>query len=226
MTRHEDDQTRVHTGNAETVDAGREAEQAPETVLEVLLSRAVAGDRIALDAVRAQGARDPRVLDELSLWQADELRLMRAARELEAMADRVQIPDQRESARWRAGLGWAVAAVLAIALFGRLGGSTASSDSRGRAQTAGLGVSSFESADAAFDAYLERAREEGLAYGEPPTPTLVRSRELVDGGGFEVIVVRTVYERRRTPVLYQLAPIDEAGTIRPIPIRPRTESVR
>jgi hypothetical protein len=119
--------------------------------------------------------------------------------------------------------------VLAIALFGRFGGPTAFSalsDSRGRTQAAGLGVSSFDSADAAFDAYLKKAREEGLAYGEPPTPTLVRSRELIDGEGFEVIVVRTVYERRRTPVLYQLAPIDEAGTIRPIPIRPRTESVR
>jgi hypothetical protein len=149
---------------------------------------------------------------------------------LESAARRVEAPvtatggARGMSERRRSALGWGIAAVLAIALVGQTGLLRARPSSSDRTQVAGLGA--FASADDAFDAYLSKAREEGLVLGDPQPPTLVRSRELTDGAGFEVIVLRTVYERRRTPVLYQLAPVDEAGTIRPILIRPRTESVQ
>ena len=227
-----DDETTV--GDAADAAPTRISPQAE--MLDLLLSRAVQGDRAALDAVCAAGARDAGIVEELARWQADELRLVRAARALEDAATRVELPAANgragtlgvsdASMRWRSALGWGVAAVLALALVGRRDSARGGVPGTDRTQVAGLGAGAFANADDAFDAYLSKAREEGLVYGEPPPPTLVRSRELTDGEGFEVIVLRTVYERRRTPVLYQLAPVDEAGTIRPILIRPRTESVR
>jgi hypothetical protein len=157
---------------------------------------------------------------------------VRAAAVLDTVARGVEMPSAETlaprsiSLRWRAALGWGIAAVLAIALLGQSGLLRARAAGSDRTQVAGLGAQAFANADDAFDAYLSKAREEGLVVGDPQPPTLVRSRELTDGAGFEVIVLRTVYERRRTPALYRFAPIDEAGTIRPILIRPRTESVQ
>ena len=62
--------------------------------------------------------------------------------------------------------------------------------------------------------------------GDVAPPVLVSSRELLDGGGFEVIVVRQVYERRRAPEFYGVAPADDTGRMRRVVIRPRTESIR
>ena len=84
----------------------------PEIELDILLSRAVSGDRDALAAVRARGASDPSILEELAMWQADELRLARAAREIHAVADTVALPPARPAFGGRVGLGWAVAALI------------------------------------------------------------------------------------------------------------------
>ena len=53
-----------------------------------------------------------------------------------------------------------------------------------------------------------------------------QSRELGDGSGFEVVVVRQIYEIRRTTEMYRMQPVDETGRVRPVVIRPRTETVR
>ena len=193
---------------------------APE--LDVLLSRAVAGDRAALAEVRARGANDPAVLEELALWQADELRLARVGRELHAAADRVDAPRARPILARSAGLGWVVAAVLAIAWCMQ---AFSPRPSEPRASVAGI-AGGFGSADAAFDAYVAKAREEGLVEGEVAPPTLVGSRELGDGRGFEVIIVRQVVERRIAPEMYRVAPMGETGRLRPVIIRPRTDLVQ
>ena len=93
------------------------------------------------------------------------------------------------------------------------------------ASVAGLGAG-FASADEAFDAYVEKARAEGLVDGEIAPPTLLRSRELADGRGFEVVIVRQVVERRVTPEVYRMVPAGETGRLRPIVIRPRTNLVQ
>ncbi|MFM7134321.1 MAG: hypothetical protein ACKO0W_08395 [Planctomycetota bacterium] len=195
---------------------------------DLLLSRAVAGDARALDEIRARGAGDPALLEELALWQADELRLSRAVGALHAAAERVKTPRQGQSGSEvfrtrRAGLGWAVAAVLAV---GWLLSSALPAPNEAPANIAGVGAPAFDSSDAAFDAYLAKAREEGVVVGDVEPPTLVGSRELGDGGGFEIVIVRQVYERRRAPEIYRIAPTDETGRARPIVIRPRTESVQ
>ena len=65
-----------------------------------------------------------------------------------------------------------------------------------------------------------------MILGEAPPPTLVGSRELTDGSGFEVIVVRQVYERRVMPELYRVVPVDDLGGTEKVVIRPRTEALR
>jgi hypothetical protein len=190
---------------------------------DLLLSRAVAGDARALDEIRARGAGDPALLEELALWQADELRLSRAVGALHAAAEGVEAPRAETFRTRRAGLGWAVAAVLAV---GWLLSSALPAPKEAPANIAGVGAPAFDSSDAAFDAYLAKAREEGVVVDAVEPPVLVGSRELGDGGGFEIVIVRQVYERRRAPEIYRIAPTDETGRARPIVIRPRTESVQ
>jgi hypothetical protein len=192
--------------------------------LDILLSRAVAGDDAALAEVRVRGAAEPRVLDELAMWQADELRLARAARALHDIADRAELPPDRAPVVRRGGLGWAVAAAILLAWVSQSFAPRGAESPAPRENIAGF--AGFASSDAAFDAYLEKAREEGVILGEAPPPTLVGSRELTDGSGFEVIVVRQVYERRVMPELYRVVSVDDLGGTEKVVIRPRTEALR
>jgi hypothetical protein len=202
---------------------------------DVLLSRAVAGDRAAIEEVRTRGVAEPALLEEFALWQADELRLARAARSLDVVADRVDSTRSKSGAYGRpfvasrAGLGWAVAAVLAVALVARDWSGARNGAADVNSNVAGLGSAfspSFASSDDAFNAYLAKAREEGALVGDPQPPVFLGSRELGDGSGFEVVVVRQIYEIRRTSEMYRMQPVDETGRVRPVVIRPRTETVR
>jgi hypothetical protein len=197
---------------------------APCDGTDLLLSRAVEGDLEAIAEIRLRSATEPGLLDELLLWQADELRLARLTRELDLGADRVEVPAVPDGASPFARLGWAVAAVLAVAWAGR---SILPARSMAPVQVAGIAEApSFASADEAFDAYVAKARADGVMVGDVAPPVLVSSRELVDGGGFEVIVVRQVYERRRAPEFHGVVPADDTGRMRRVVIRPRTESIR
>ncbi|MGA1223229.1 MAG: hypothetical protein ACO31E_01540 [Phycisphaerales bacterium] len=189
-----------------------------------MLARAVAGDAEAIAAIRARGASDPALLEEFMLWQADELRRARAARELDMRADRSEVPAGGLWRSGRAGLGWAVAAVLAVVLVGQAAFPRSAPQKSGTPSVAGLG--GFATSDDAFDAYVTKAREEGVLEGEIAPPTLLRSRELADGRGFEVIIVRQVIERRVAPQMFRVAPTGETGRLRPVQIRPRTDSVQ
>ncbi|MFM7261353.1 MAG: hypothetical protein ACKO3W_12190, partial [bacterium] len=133
-------------------------------------------------------------------------------------------PDRTATASGR--LGWFVAAMLAVALLARpWSGDGARGNEKG-AQIAGFGMPSFASSDEAFKAYLAKAREEGAMVSDPEPPVYLGSRELGDGSGFEVVVVRQIYEIRRTPQMYRMQQIDESGRVQPVLIRPRTETLR
>jgi len=195
--------------------------------LDILLGRAVAGDPDALAEVRARGSSDPRILDDLAMWQSDELKLARAARALHDIADRAELPPDGAPAVRRSGLGWAVAAAVLLAWISQSFLPHGEGRPAPRENIAGIaGVAAFASSDAAFDAYLAKAREEGVILGAAPPPIVVGSRELADGSGFEVIVVREVYERRVMPELYRVVSVDDLGRTEKVVIRPRTESLR
>lgn len=191
---------------------------------DLLLARAVAGDRAAIDAVCARGASEPGLLQEFARWQADEIRLARAARTLDTVADRVDIGRDQPVGTRSAGLGWAAAAVLAVLLLARAW--TGQVVPAAPSNVAGIAGPVFTTSEDAFQAYLDKAREEGVMVRDPEPPMYLGSRELGDGSGFEVVVVRQVYEIRRTSEMYRMQPIDDAGRVRPVAIRPRTESLR
>lgn len=199
----------------------------PAAELDILLSRAVSGDRDAFATVCARAATEPALLEELAAWQADELRLARAARELESFADRAELPpaDSARGRSWRAGLGWAAAAVIAIAWISQ---SVLPRDGApARENVAGFDpFSGFATSDDAFDAYVDKARADGVIYGAVAAPAIIGSRELDGGEGFEILVVRQIVERRRVPEMFRLVPVDESGALAPVVIRPRTEEIR
>ncbi|MEY3142006.1 MAG: hypothetical protein RLY21_499 [Planctomycetota bacterium] len=192
--------------------------------LDILLSRAVAGDREALAAVRARAASEPAILEELAMWQADELRMARVARELESVADRTELPPAKPAGEraWRLGLGWAVAAVIALAWISQTVFPRSAEPVRANV----AGFPGFATADDAFDAYVDKARADGVIYGNVAPPAIIGSRELGGDEGFEIIVVRQVVERRRVPEMFRLVPVDESGVLAPVVIRPRTEEIR
>lgn len=228
MNRHPHDDEDGLDGARDAAFGGGLAAGAGEVAaIDILLARAVSGDSEALAEVRLRGAAEPRILDELAMWQADELRLARAARALHDIADRATLPPDRAPAVRRSGLGWAVAAAILLAWISQSFAPRSAETPAPRENIAGLtGITGFASSDAAFDAYLEKAREEGVILGAAPPPTLVGSRELADGSGFEVIIVRQVYERRVMPELYRVVPVDELGRTEKVVIRPRTEALR
>lgn len=194
--------------------------------LDVLIARAVSGDERAVTEVCARGVREPAVLEQFAMWQADELRLARVAHDLHGTADRVGVSRASLHEMQRGGLGWVAAAAIALVWFAQTSlvhrGRTGDAPSRTHiADVAG----GFASSDEAFDAYVTKAREEGVMTEEVAPPILVRSRELGDGRGFEMIVVRQVYERRVAPKVVRFAPSGETGRMRPVVIRPRTDLV-
>lgn len=158
------------------------------------------------------------------MWQADELRLARAARELESVADRAELPPQERDrgSAWRLSAGWAVAAVIALAWISQ----EVLPRSAGTARENVAGFSGFANSDDAFDAYVDKARKDGVIYGNVAPPAIIGSRELGGDEGFEIIVVRQVVERRRVPEMFRLVPVDESGVLAPVVIRPRTEEIR
>jgi len=123
---------------------------------DLLLARAVAGDRAAIDTVCARGVAEPELLQEFARWQADEIRLARAARTLDGVADRVGTRCNRSTRTRSAGLGWAVAAVLALLLFARVWTGAAGSASPGN--VAGIAGPMLATSEDAFQAYLDKAR--------------------------------------------------------------------
>ena len=161
------------------------------------------------------------------MWQADELRLSRAARELESIADRAELPPPGgvRGRPWRIGIGWAVAAVIALAWISQ--SVLPRTQQQARENVAGFdGFQGFATADDAFDAYVSKARADGMIYGDVAPPAIIGSRELGGAEGFEILVVRQIVERRRVPELYKLVPVDETGALAPVVIRPRTEEIR
>ena len=137
----------------------------------------------------------------------------------------VGVPTEaRDDARDPAATRACVAALIALAWFGRSVVPMRAVDVQPRENLAGF--SGFATSDDAFDAYVEKARSEGVIYGDVEAPTIIGSRELGAGQGFEVLIMRKIVERRVLPELYRLAPVDETGALAPVVIRPRTEEIR
>jgi hypothetical protein len=171
---------------------------------------------------RALADRDPTLWRELAEWQHDHAELSAQVNAAVAIADDVDVDVQGEMTRrlserlklvatWG---GWAAAAAIVLAWGIDLRNVQAPASSP---QNAGL-VSTLHSpstASEAFDDYLEMGKEAGLVVGEVPTRVLVEARP-TKAGGYELLYLRQVLERRRVDRVQTLA-TDEWGNVVPVP---------
>ena len=182
---------------------------------------------------RALAATEPSAWELLAEAQRDHDRLVALAREATACADEVHLPSIADAhdivsgshrifpfapigQRRFAGAGWLAAAAILIAwiFIGRLGITSSRPDS-----TAGPRLAQV-SADDAFSRYLDKGQADGIVVGELD-PKLLISTTPLPAGGFEVVFVRQVVERREVPTLVQFrGATDESGAAKPTVVRP------
>ncbi len=222
-----------------TNDDSPERHDALENV-DLLISRAVDGHTSRAEWVLLElaAAEDASVWRRLALAHRDQSLLARGVGEVVAGAELVDLPSPLEAERWasrsehlsesrpgmgslRAWGGWAAAAILTFAVVvqtNRLGtAQTQVSDSLKtpvNSQSAGM----LSTASDAWNAYLNRGKQEGRVLGEVPDAVLVDSQPVADGEGYEVVYVRQVLERAHVADLYRFSH-DAAGTPRPVRVR-------
>lgn len=184
--------------------------------LDLLISRVV--DEQASDddwaLLRRLGDKDAAVWRDLAEAQHEHAELCRALESTIAVADGVEVPIEqyiqarfahriRVVARWG---GWAVAAVLALAMIQNP--SLPDAD----VNTAGLlGPRLGEvTPEVALQRYIEEGRRTGQVLEEIPRRVLIGTRALSGNRGFEVIFVRQFIERAHVQTLYQTGQ-DEFG---------------
>jgi len=116
-------------------------------------------------------------------------------------------------------MGWAVAALLAIAwLWQPLTASAPGTDPGSSQVQPVVQSASIDSPEDALQWYLKQGREQGTVVGELPERVLVDQRPVENGQGYELLYVRQILERTRVESLYQFAGQDESG--RPSLVQP------
>ena len=174
----------------------------PEPTREdVIIGRIVDGEASPsdwhdLDRIAEQ---DAAVWQRLAQAQRAHARLERAVEDEIAVAELVNLPLHREHAvhhfmsRMRSFGGWAVAAVLALALIGAYNPLSRGPSS---SSIAGFGGIPLDQAtpEQAYDRYLKAGKQDGLVVGEMQT-MLVDAKDLDEASGGEMVIVRRVMER-------------------------------
>ncbi|MFO0826962.1 MAG: hypothetical protein U0572_02345 [Phycisphaerales bacterium] len=199
--------------------------------LDILISRIV--DKVESpqewSEFRSLAATEPSAWELLAEAQRDHERLVVLAREATDVALDVALPldgaahdgpypfpTGRPARTAWAGAGWAAAAALLLAWIatGRAGVTSTNGT-----QTAGPSLASPLTADDAFSKYIDRGRADGIVVGEID-PKLLLSTTPLPQGGFEVVFVRSVVERREVPTLVQFRGVDENGQAKAQVARP------
>jgi len=114
-------------------------------------------------------------------------------------------------------LGWAVAAMLALALVSQMVANRGGSGIQ-QASLVPTGAS-YKTPDDAMDAYLKLGRDAGQVVGELPQRYVLETRPAADGKGYEVLYVRQVLERTRVDDMYKVG-ADETGRPVLVPCSP------
>ncbi len=199
---------------------------------DILISRAVDGRARPEDwhTIETLGREEPAFWRDLALAQRDDRALSQAVSAAAGRADGIDLPEAeladairanpravvvrrtRLAAAWS---GWAVAALVALAMV------TRSQPVPGNATTSNLagvpGAGAIGTAADALNSYLELGKKDGTVLGEMPDKLLVRTSKVEGGEGYEVVFVRQIVERARVPGLYKLSS-DEAGNATPVRI--------
>lgn len=186
------------------------------------------GDWHDLDRI---AERDQGVWQRLARAQRAHARLERAVEDEIAFAELVELPLRRHHAvfefvtRVRAYGGWAVAAMLALALIGSYTPLQRSLPGR---MTAGFTPLNEATPDQAYDRYVRAGRDSGRVVDTLPA-VLIEADGVGSPGGGDVLIVRRIVERMSAKdiAFYTIEPNEfSEPTLRPIevstPARHRT----
>jgi len=183
-----------------------------------------AGNHDSLQRFERIAQRDPAAWRQLALTLHDELHMRhelaasideasRSAATAEINRAHTQHADRSvlSTARWGAWSGWAVAAVLLLAMLVIVPGQSAHhvTPPGGSATVANL------TAQQALEQYITTGTEEGRVISELPT-VLVEARPL-DDGRLEVLYLRQFLEREHVNEVYALN-TDELGEAHPVKV--------
>jgi hypothetical protein len=202
--------------------------------LDLLISRIVGADANPQDwaAFNALAEKSPEAWKLLAQAQRDNQSLSLAVGVALHAADLVDLPSREHADRFlhggryrephgpawrrvRSAGGWAMAAMLALAMIGNQHGLI--NLPTPRANTAGLipaGYVKVASDDDALQLYRDKGKASGRVIEE--LPVLLESHPATTGQGFEVIYVRQFYEKAHVQDLYRFTQ-DEAN--RPVAVR-------
>ncbi|MEO0588246.1 MAG: hypothetical protein AAF078_11460 [Planctomycetota bacterium] len=210
MNTHDNDNTRDHLDR------------------DTLLTRIIDAEASAEDwaAFRTFAADEPEVWSELAEMQRQHDVLAGGLREAIAIADSIELPvHEHESVRpvarigavmqngWSWG-GWLAAAALLLAFTVGLPRGVGVDGRVPGTQAAGFSLGTPEEA---LDRYIDLGKQSGAVVGQSPDFIVLESTPLADGGGYEVVYLRQLIERREVRDLYRLG-TDELGNTVRVPV--------
>jgi hypothetical protein len=188
-----------------------------EDQIDLLISSTVEGDPEAWRRFETVAGDEVARWRQLAELQRDQASLGRAVNVATAVAEQVEMPALRLvpaprsfTARATGWAGWALAAVLALALTIRIALPTLPGPMPTGGQTPVLTAGPTTAAQA-FQAYLDLGRESGEVVGELPERLLLDTRPSPGGDGYELLYLRQVVERMKTPTLYRFDGQNERG---------------
>ncbi|MGQ0628196.1 MAG: hypothetical protein ACT4PL_08890 [Phycisphaerales bacterium] len=214
---------------------------------EILIARLV--DARANDhdwiAVRVLADADPLIWQQIAATQRDAALLVEAARPAALAAERVALPmldgpvraergerdeqgeqlngwPDRLSALRSSRLGWAIAAMVALAWTSTL---LTPKDPRLTAMPGNAAGLAASTPDEALSNYLEKGQKSGRVVTELPQRIVLESRPAPEGQGYEVLYVRQILERAVVDDLYRFGMAEDGSQalIRARPTPPRAE---
>jgi len=169
---------------------------------------------------RGRASTEPSSWELLAEAQRDNERMQQLVLAATEFANRVELPAAAESSRsmafrrsFSSGAGWAVAAAIVIAWIATV--PNASNSAPRPVQAAGLAPD----ADAAWKQYIDQGQTEGVVIGEVQPNVLIDTTPLANGG-YEVVFVRQIIERRQVPMLIRPNGHDEHGVAQGAIVRP------
>jgi hypothetical protein len=158
-------------------------------------------------AFRDCAAADQSIWSDLAAARRDMARLERVVSHAAVCADHVDMPELRFDSQpvrlhntgWSGGarsglVGWAVAAVLALAFIAQQTGLNTGVGGMGARQQANI-VNIPDTAPELLQKYIETGRKDGLVLGEAPQRMVVETRPREDGKGHDVLFYRLLLER-------------------------------
>ncbi len=212
----------------------------PDEQIDLLIGRIADGEASARDweVFGELGERNPGAWKLLAQAQRDHQALSLAVGVALHGADRVELPSREAADAFLRGGhgrspgttrfvqygGWAVAAMIALAVLGVNGGQfTMPGKTVNQAGLIPANYFQVNSPDDALQLYRDQGKQSGRVLAE--VPVLLESRPSATGRGYEVVFVRQIVEKAQMDNLLRFAQ-DERGRLVPVQVQMPTQPGR